>query len=189
MRQVVKSIRYGFTLLEIIVVIIVIGIMASMIMPRLGGNQQREYDLFVNRVNDVVLMFAHRVSTSNQASAIRFNPEFKTFELLTKVEDDGDYYWEFDPLAQPVTLPSWLEGEAVTIYIDGEITDTTQWPVTATPGETRPLIEVAIDWEEHTSLISLHPHAMGPNIWHDGVGIEPLMPIDLDAQGRGREEW
>ena len=29
---------------------------------------------------------------------------------------------------------------------------------------------------------------MGPNIWFDGIGTEPLVPIDLDAQ-RGREEW
>lgn len=184
-----RTIQRAFTLLEIIVVIIIIGIMAAMIVPRLSGNQNREFNLTVERINDVVLMFAHRVSTSNQPSALRFNTELNQFELLTKIVEDDEQYWGLDPLAVPVTLPSWLEEDAVSIYIDGEFTDTTQWPVTTVPGETRPLIEVSIYWEDHTALISLPSHAMGPNIWVDGVGTEPLTPIDLDAQGRGREEW
>jgi prepilin-type N-terminal cleavage/methylation domain-containing protein len=184
-----SSIRHAFTLLEIIVVIMIMGVLASIIVPRLSGNQNREFTLLVDRVNDVVLMFAHRVSTSNQAAALRFDPELKQFELLTKIEEDGEYYWGLDPLAEPVRLPSWLEVDSITIFVDGEIADTTQWPVTSTPGETRPLIEVTVDWEDHSALISLPSHAMGPNIWFDGIGTEPLVPIDLDAQGRGREEW
>lgn len=189
MQRIGNPIRHAFTLLEIIVVIMIIGVLASMIVPRLSGNQNREFTLLVDRVNDIVLMFAHRVSTSNQAAALRFDHEHKQFELLTKVEEDGEYYWSFDPLATPVQLPSWLEADSITIFVDGEIADTSQWPVTATPGETRPLIEVAVEWEDHSALISLPSHAMGPNIWFDDIGTEPLMPIDLDAQGRGREEW
>jgi len=184
-----KPTRRAFTLLEIIVVIIIIGVMSSMIIPRLSGNQQREFNLAVERVNDVVLMFAHRVSTSNQAAALRYDPDKGLFTLLAKVEEADGYYWGFDPLAEPVKLPSWLESDAITIFVDGEITDTMQWPVTTTPGESRPLIEVAMHWNDHAALISLPSHAMGPNIWFDGVGTQPLEPIDLDAQGRGREEW
>jgi prepilin-type N-terminal cleavage/methylation domain-containing protein len=189
MQRSAHPIRRAFTLLEIIVVIMIMGVLASMIVPRLSGNQNREFNLFVERVNDVVLMFAHRVSTSNQASALRFDPELKQFELLTKIEEDGEYFWGLDPLAQPVRMPSWLESDSITIFTDGEITNTMQWPVTTTPGETRPLIEVAVDWENRSVLISLPSHAMGPNIWFEGIGTKPLMPIDLDAQGRGREEW
>jgi prepilin-type N-terminal cleavage/methylation domain-containing protein len=182
--------RHAFTLLEIIIVIMIIGVMAVMVIPRIGGNQNREFTLAVERVNDVVLMFAHRVSTSNQAAAIRYNAELKQFELLAKVEEDeNEFVWGIDPLAPPVRLPSWLESDALAIFVDGEFTDTSQWPVTTTPGETRPLIEVELHWEGHSALISLPSHAMGPNIWLDGVGSEPLMPIDLDEQGRGREEW
>ena len=190
MKQRRNPTRHAFTLLEIIVVIMIIGVMAVMVIPRIGGNQNREFNLAVDRVNDVVLMFAHRVSTSNQAAAIRYNAELKQFELLAKVEvDENEFVWGIDPLAPPVRLPDWLESDSLAIFVDGEFTDTSQWPVTTTPGETRPLIEVELHWEEHTALISLPSHAMGPNIWLDGVGSEPLMPIDLDEQGRGREEW
>jgi|TARA_B100000959_G_scaffold266421_1_gene308827 prepilin-type N-terminal cleavage/methylation domain-containing protein len=184
--------RTAFTLLEIIVVIMIMGVLASMIIPRLSGNQQREFKLTAEQVNDVVLMFAHRVSTSNQASGLRYNPESKQLELLSKIEDSetkGHFFWGIDPLAEPITIPQWLGDNPIIISVDGEVTDTSQWPVTTTPGETRPFIEVSLYWDEHEAIISLPSHAMGPSIWFDGIGTEPLMPIDLDAEGRGREEW
>ena len=30
---------------------------------------------------------------------------------------------------------------------------------------------------------------MGPSVMMDGIGEEILIPIDLDAEGRGRDEW
>jgi len=181
--------KTAFTLLEMIVVIIVIGIMASMVVPRLSGNQDREFNLTVDRVGDVVLMFAHRVSTSNQPSAIRYDPQSRQIELLVKINDEDELYWDIDPLATPITLPSWFESDALAIFVDGELMDTMQWPLTTSPGETRPLIEVSLYWEDRSALISLQSHAMGPNIWLDGYDSELLMPIDLDEEGRGREEW
>ena len=179
----------GFTLLEMIVVIIVIGVMAAMIVPRLSGNRNREFNLLVDQVAAIVLMFAHRSSTSTQPSGSRYDPELHQFELLGRYKDDEDYYWEVDPLALPILFPAWIEENGIEIFIDGELMDTSQWPITATPGEVRPLIEVSLGWESRYALISLSSHSIGPSIWLDGSGTDPLMPIDLDAQGRGREEW
>jgi prepilin-type N-terminal cleavage/methylation domain-containing protein len=179
----------GFTLLEMIVVVIVIGIMAAAIIPRLSGSRDREFNLLVDQVADVVLMFAHRSSSSNQPSGLRYDPDLHRFELLAKFKEDEGHYWDIDPLAVPIRFPEWLEENKVEIFIDGELADTSQWPITVTPGESRPLVEVALGWEERYALISLSSHSIGPHIWLDGIGTEPLMPIDLDAQGRGREEW
>jgi len=191
MRQRLQHVhRHAFTLIEMIVVIIVIGIMASMVVPRLSGSRDREYNLIVEQLGDIVLMFALRVSTSNQPSGLRFNSEMNQLELLAKVEHDGERYWELDPLATPVKLPSWVDRQdAISMYVNGELTDTNQWPITTTPGEVRPLLEVTFDWEDRSALISLPSHSIGPDIWLDGIGHEPLLPIDLDAEGRGREEW
>jgi prepilin-type N-terminal cleavage/methylation domain-containing protein len=183
------SIRKAFTLLEIIIVIIIIGIMSSIVLPRLVGTRNQEFTLIVERVADVVLMYAHRNATSNQPAALQYNGEAKEFALLTKVEEEGDRFWDFDPLAKPILLPSWANEDLLAIYVDGDLTDTSQWPVTASPGEARPLIEIVIRWENRSALISLAPHAIGPKVWFDGTGVEPVMPIDLNAEGRGREEW
>ena len=181
--------RFGFTLLEIIVVILVIGIMASMVIPRLTNTRDREFSLTVEKISDVMLMFAHRVSTSNQPVGFRFDPSENQFEVLIKFEDDGDKFWGLDPLAKPTQLPDWIESESVYLYVDGELTDTTQWPITAIPGESRPLIEVVVSHDQNNANISLPAHAMGPSISFDGYGVEVLEPIDLDAEGRGRDEW
>jgi prepilin-type N-terminal cleavage/methylation domain-containing protein len=181
--------RKAFTLLELIIVVILIGIMSAMVFPRLVGNRSREFNLIVEKVADVVLMFAHRNATSNQPAAIRFDSEVMQFELLAKVKEDGERFWKLDPLATPIKLPTWLEEDALEIYVDGEFTDTSVWPITAAPGESRPLIEVRINWDSRTAVISLPPHAIGPSVWIDDEGTEPMMPIDLDAEGRGQEEW
>lgn len=189
MIQPYRTNQKAFTLIEMMVVIIIIGIMAAMVIPRISGNRDREFDLTVDRIADVVLMFAHRVSTSNQPTGLRYSPEMGQLELLSKVEEEGQRYWDIDPLAQPVKLPTWFEQESVAIYVDGEFMDTIQWPLTTTPGEMRPLIEVTLQWEDRSAVVSLAAHSIGPDIWIDGIGSEPIMPIDLDAQGRGREEW
>ena len=111
------------------------------------------------------------------------------FELLQKFEIEGERFWDIDPLAQPVVLPTWLDQESLAIFINGELTDTSHWPITTTPGETRPLVEVILRWEDQNAVIKLASHAIGPTIWVDGSGVALLEPIDLDAEGRGREEW
>ena len=179
----------AFTLLEMIVVIIIMGLMASMIVPRLGGTRNREFQLTIDKGSDVMLMFAHRVSTSNRPVGFRFDNTTKTFELLIKRDHEGEFYWDNDPLTPPVSIPTWIENDSVYLYIDGELTDTSQWPITAIPGESRPLIETVIHWDNHTVNISLPAHAMGPSVIMDGIGEEILIPIDLDAEGRGRDEW
>ncbi len=179
----------AFTLLEMIVVIIIMGLMASMIVPRLGGTRDREFNLTVDKVSDVMLMFAHRVSTSNRPVGLRFDNASKTFELLIKREQEGEYYWDNDPLAPPVLIPSWIDSDSIYLYTDGELADTSQWPITAIPGESRPIIETVIHWDNRTVNISLPSHAMGPSVLMDGIGEPILIPIDLDAEGRGRDEW
>ncbi len=181
----------GFTLMEMIVVVIVLAVLASMAIPRLSGTRFREYELKVEQTADLMVMFAHRLSTSTKATGLQYDaPNRKLFLLvLQKDNEGGESYWMDDPLSAPVTFPIWMEEDAVTILTDGDFADTSQWPLTTMPGENRPIIEISIEWEDHASLIMLASHAMAPSIWKDGDGTEPLTPIDLDATGQSREEW
>ncbi|MBT4583854.1 MAG: type II secretion system protein [Phycisphaerae bacterium] len=181
----------GFTLLEMIIVVIVLAVLASMAIPRLSGTRLREYELKVEQAADLIVMFAHRLSTSTKATGLQYDAaERKLFLLTLQTDSDtNESYWIDDPLSPPVTFPEWMEEEGVAIFTDGDFADTSQWPLTAMPGENRPIIEISVEWEDHSSLIMLATHAMAPTIWIDGEGTEPLTPIDLDAAGQSREEW
>jgi len=181
----------GFTLMEMIVVLIVLAVLASMAIPRLSGTRFREYELKVEQTADLMVMFAHRLSTSTKATGLQYDAPNRELFLLTlhKDSESGESYWMDDPLSTPVAFPIWMEEDAVTILTDGDFADTSQWPLTTMPGENRPIIEISIEWEDHASLIMLASHAMAPSIWIDGDGTEPLTPIDLDAAGQSREEW
>lgn len=184
-----QQVLRAFTLLEMIVVVVVLGVLAAMAIPRLSGTRSREYELKVEETADLMVMFAHRLSTSTKASGLQYDSHNRRLYLLTLQSEEDETYWVTDPLSPPVTFPQWMEEEAVSVFTDGDYVDTSQWPLTTMPGENRPLIEISLEWEEQSALIMLPSHAMAPSVWIDGDGTEPLTPIDLDAAGRSREEW
>ncbi|MDP7008999.1 MAG: type II secretion system protein [Phycisphaerales bacterium] len=181
----------GFTLLEMIVVVVVLGIIASMAIPRLSGTRDRVFELKVDQAADLMVMFAHRLSTSSKATGLQYDAPNRKLYLLTLETDQDTHesFWIDDPLSPPVVFPNWMEEESLAIFTDGEYADTSQWPLTTMPGENRPIIELSIEWDDRFATIMLAPHAMAPSLWLDEDGEEPLTPIDLDAAGQSREEW
>lgn len=106
----------GFTLIEILVVLIIVGLMASLAVLTLGGNsRQRELENTVRELYLLMQTAADQAVLNNQ-------------ELGLAIDDDGYRFLAFEPLArtwkaeperlfEARPLPEWM---VVTPYIEND---------------------------------------------------------------------
>jgi len=183
--------RSGFTLLEVIVVISILALLATMMVPRLTGTARRTFDLTADQVADLLLMFAQRDSLGQNPVGIRYDADRRELQLVTLQRYDGGSDWRVDRFVIPVELPGIIDEDRFGVYADGEWVDVRDWPLSHTPGETRPSIEVTlatIDGDYETSVV-LSPHAVAPRRSDRTDAVALRTPIDLDSAGRSREDW
>ncbi|MHC5113451.1 MAG: prepilin-type N-terminal cleavage/methylation domain-containing protein [Planctomycetota bacterium] len=184
--------RSGFTLLEVIVVISIIAVLATLAVPRLTGTARRTFDLTADKVGDLLLMFAQRDSLGQSPVGIRYDTDLRKLELVTlRRYDDGSSDWLVDRFVTPIELPDLIDEEQLAVYADGEWVDVRDFPLSHTPGETRPSIEIyltTIDGAHETTVV-LSPHAVAPRRSDRTDLVARRAPIDLDGAGRSREDW
>lgn len=187
--------RRAFTLLEMMIVIVIIGLMAALIMPRLGASENRHFELAVDRTSDLLLMYAQRESMGNKPVGIVHDLSSNELRLVVLDRPDAwdqtDAEWIVDPLVRPVELPSQIiPADNIEIRSDGEVIDTAYWPLTADAGEQRPSVEIRLRGPVREVTLVLPAHGIGP-YKRDSArdGLVEREPIDLDAEGRDREDW
>lgn len=186
--------REGFTLLEVIVAVSIIAILASIIVPRFAGGSRRQFDLAVDQVGDLLVMFAQRDNLGRQPIGLMHDDDTQVLKLmvLDTIDEDstGPAEWRPDLFVQPLVLPPILDHEAIWVYADGEQVDIREWPLAHMPGEERPMIEIVLRSrdEEHQATLLLPAHGVAP-VRTDKVAYAARQPVDLDAQGRSREDW
>jgi prepilin-type N-terminal cleavage/methylation domain-containing protein len=98
----------AFTLLEVIVVVILLGVLAGVLLPRLGGNSSRAARLEAMALRDLLTVAAERDALSGSSVAIEYDAKDERFSLLTLREvsekDGVTVQWRADPLVVPVQL-------------------------------------------------------------------------------------
>ena len=185
--------RRGFTLLELLVVLVILALLFSMIVPRFAGTDRRALQLVSDQVADLLTMYAHRATLGQKPVGVGYDPERRAIMLLVIDIDldrpDQPADWQVDRLVTPVKLPSTVD--LLDARADGEPVDLALWPIANRPGKDRPTIEITLVGRDgETTAVVLAPHAVAPRqINPDEVGPAIRMPIDLDAAGRHREEW
>ncbi len=184
--------RRGFTLLELIVVVALLAIVASMVVPRLTGMIRREGDLTAERLTELLSMFAFRDNTGSQQCALWMNPDSGCVEIWNmesnpdRPADPPD--WVPDRLVQPVRLPTGVE--LTEVRRDGELLAPEEWRIIGSPSADRPRVEMLLTAEGFQTLLVLEPGATIPIRIDQGVVKEGgRVAIDLDQQGRDREPW
>jgi prepilin-type N-terminal cleavage/methylation domain-containing protein len=185
----------GFTLLEVIVVIAVLAILATMMVPRLVGQRQRELRAAADGVSDLLMMFAQREALSDRPVAIWHDAE-RNWIVLMRLEkppgdDDEPAEWQADHAVKPVKLPASIRPEDVYATADGEPIDFRQWPIVTEPGRPRPSVQITLATEDGLMRTIVLP-AYEIAAYDDETGAELAelrRPVDLDAEGRHREDW
>jgi prepilin-type N-terminal cleavage/methylation domain-containing protein len=186
--------RSGFTLLEVVVVVAVLAILATLLMPNLVGNEKREFRAAVDKVGDLLTMYGQRQNLGQKIVGITHNRDDNSIALLEIDTSDPTVQsgeWRLDHFVQPVRLPKFMFDTDIEFFLDGDLYDPSQWPLSSEPGQQRPTIEIHMRGpDDAAATLILSPHGVAPMII-DGVhstGVSRI-EVDLDAEGRGREDW
>jgi prepilin-type N-terminal cleavage/methylation domain-containing protein len=183
--------RRGFTLLELIVVISILAVVSSVVIPRLRGLSKGKADVAVERLSELLSLFAWRDNAGSQQCAIYLNPDSGAIELWTlepipnRPTDPAQ--WMPDRFVQPVRIP---EGVQLEVMADGMRLDGSEWRIVGSPSGNRDLIEMHVIAEGFDSLLLLNPRAAMPTRIDNGKVVEDQRETrDLDARGMSREPW
>ena len=193
----IRGVR-GFTLLEVTIVLVIVAIMAALAIPRLGSSDNQRYELAVEQVADLLMMYAQRESLSDNVVGLQhqFNERQGLNRIALVVLEPSDdpsrpAEWIRDPVVAPVDIPwSVVEGSRVRIRADGETIFTDEYPLANNVGEARASIEIDLPGTRRSVSLILTPHALhARRIDRDVYELTVREPVDLDAAGRDREDW
>lgn len=182
----------GFTLIEVVIVIMIIALFAGLIIPRLSGVSQRAEKLTVDRVEDLLAAFSYRDSLASGSTAIEYSSIDHSLVLLTLWVDpdapDDPATWSRDILVPVVRLP---ESLGMRVYEEGELLPDGDWSIITRIDGTRPKIEIQLFGTATDATVMLDPWAQGPYVVDELAEQKTVLSdaIDLDAVGQDKEPW
>lgn len=200
----------AFTLLEAIIVMVIIGVLAGMIVPRVLNVGERQAEQEAKAVRSLLSIAAEKSGVMNRPVAVDFSegtqgPDARGPRLTIWVQVDdskGDssatgaarVRWQQDPLADMVELSRLKIAQAA---VDGAIMGSGKWRITFAPGHPRPAMELRLEplsaSDGPTWVVTLSPDDPEASLGTpDGIrGVTAARPrtIDLDDSGKGDAKW
>ncbi len=180
-------------MIEMILVCVIMALLMSTLVYRMTSRQGRSFDTTIDQVGDLLMMYALRSEHSPNPVGLMIDPDREALLLMRR--DSGENatglpMWAMDPMTRGVMLPDFMELDDLEVRVDGDRADLVEWPLSAMPGENRPLIEIELQHGDRTVLLSLPPHSLAPQRMEDGIESAPARePEDLDTTGRWQEDW
>lgn len=194
--------RGAFTLIELLVVMVLLGLVAGLVVPRITTNDRRLAESKVREIASMFSVVAQRNAVANEHLALNWNRTTNDFVLQVLRTKGDDTRWEKpkwanDPLVPPVKVEKVQLSEAL---FDGGKGDLRKWRLDLAPFQPRPTIELVLRTEPGVSpptawLVELLPYAGDATITEIGASGSPrsatntLRSIDLDAAGQGESPW
>jgi type II secretory pathway pseudopilin PulG len=178
--------------MELMVVLIILAVLASIALPRVTGSAKRSFETSVDQLSDLLMMYAQRDRLSERPVGIQYDPTRRWLMLVVmQTEDDNKGRWVIDRFVNPVKLPELIDADTLIFSADDEPLDIVNFPLTHQPGESRPTITVTVQSEERAfeAMLHLAPHDLAPRRIDGNDYYVARQGIDLDSVGRAREDW
>lgn len=184
----------AFTLIELVVVIVILGIAAAAIAPRFVGGSARSAEVSALALRDVISAVATRSALTGRRVAVACDPSRGIVEAQTRrtsgAPDDwtAPAQWAPDPLTPPASLN---DAKITSVRADGQTLDPSRWRVEFDPGARRPALSIGVAQVGGTRSwrIDLAAGAMRADIGPSDRPDDATTTIDLDGAGRAEEAW
>ena len=183
----------GFTLLEVILVMTVLIILATMVVPRMSGIQSQRDVTTIDAVGSLIASFAFHDSTGGMPVALSYTDDVRQLRLLVLEPNtdssNGRSNWRIHPFSRPVSIPDELE--IISVTSDGEPLNPSDFFISTRSASDRPGIQMVLDTASHSATIALTPYALSPVIT-SSLDRNPRVireKADLNDMGMEREEW
>ncbi len=102
-----RGVSKGFTMIEILVVLVVVGLLAALAVTNMGGaSQQRELE---NQVRELFLLMqtaSEQAILNNEELGLRFTDE--GYQFLVFDDENDEWSEQGERLFRPRKLPDWL---------------------------------------------------------------------------------
>lgn len=207
--------RRAFTLIEIIVVILILGVLATTIVPRALNIGRRQSEQESKSVQRLVSIAMDKARLWNQTVAIDYREErddqrqggrassvgrLSVWSMRTNaaaIENDAAgaarVTWAEDALVEPVLLNRTKLALATN---NGQPLPASAWRITLAPGQPRPLLVLNLEGDSGTRWsVRLEPDAPGAMRIDESPGavappaVAGQRSIDLDDAGKGQSAW
>ncbi|MCH2142887.1 MAG: type II secretion system GspH family protein [Phycisphaerales bacterium] len=191
--------RRAFTLIEVILVTVMMALLATVVLVRFSGTEGRRFELAVEEIGDLLLMYAVRSEFAEDPVGISSNPDRNSLRLMLRrrTDETAPAEWVPDLSVQEVRLPASVDVSALEFVLDGDQMDPSDRPLTSIPGQPRPLMQVTVRSTDtrlpQEVVLTLAPTAWRPTISGGSGGLLRNDTVrateDLDNTGRWQEDW
>jgi prepilin-type N-terminal cleavage/methylation domain-containing protein len=185
----------AFTLIELVVVLIILGVVSGIIAPRLLSGSSRAAEADVRKVAELVSAAGRRDTMTSQQIAIDYDgTEFSLLVLRMPTAADAARgippTWVRDQLSMPVQLQ---DAVLSSVSIDGAELDPSRFRIEFLQRGQRPSVVMLFGQTRGpaTWTVSLSTGSFRANVFggEDRDAAMDVTSIDLDLAGKGEEPW
>ncbi|MBL8761781.1 MAG: type II secretion system protein [Phycisphaerae bacterium] len=186
------QLRPAFTMIELIVVVVMLGVLAGAIIPRMMRRSDREAEQNVRVLADLFSTAAARAAIAGQHVALWFDAagDAKVWMETSRAANSADFetnpQWSPDPIVpeQPADRLTFVSGS-----VDGRLLDARKWTIEMVPGQERGMVVASFRDREgsRTWTIVLPPGSLRAQVIEGATPFDES--VDLDLTGMGEVSW